>query len=198
MSGSRRSLRNRKKKDEDFVPKTPVKRDLQEAASAPARKLTRLYEHSIDDSYDKNVAHLFSLSNEELEEASQVTARLTHSTLFNHAPDPRTPLQRAAATGSLAEVNLIVAAGTFVDDISGCGQTALFLATEAGHVNVVRALLAAHADPAIVNFRHGKRVGSPLDLVECIKLTPNHEEIFSLFIEHQLPKFEAFKNKIMP
>lgn len=56
-------------------------------------------------------------------------------------------LARAAGDGDAAAVVRLLSDGTEVDGLGGDGRTALDLAVHAGHVDVVRVLLEAGADP---------------------------------------------------
>ena len=195
MAGSRRKSLGKKNQDKDFVPKKITKRPSESVFTAPAGKLIKSKELAQDDIYNKNVAHLFSLGQEELNEATQVVDRLFFAEMFFAPP---TPLQKAAINGDLEELEEILKTGVRIDDCNGCGQTALFLATEAGHVAVVRELLRRSANPETVNYRNGQRIGSPVDLVTYNKSTPNYQAILGLFIEYQMPKFDAFSGFKIP
>jgi ankyrin repeat protein len=197
MGCSMSRSRSKKKKDEDFVPKNYSKRALQDVGSEPVRKAIRLKEKAVDDSYDKNVAHLFSMSDAEFDEATQVSERVLNAYSFFTQNAP-TSLQSAAAVGDLAAVKRIIATGVRIDECDAGGQTALFLATEQGHVEVVRELLWSFANPDTINYRHGQRLGSPMDLVAYMKTSPNYQQMMALFLDHQLEKFNPYENLIMP
>ena len=61
--------------------------------------------------------------------------------------DDDTPLTDAARHGRRAEVMRLLAAGTSVDDSKrdGSGTTALFIASQEGHLSIVTALIEAGA-----------------------------------------------------
>lgn len=67
-----------------------------------------------------------------------------------------TPLMQAAEGGNLDEVSVLVGRGTDVNiAIRPWGHTALMLATGRGHLEIVRTLLKAGANPNAVAFGHG-------------------------------------------
>jgi ankyrin repeat protein len=63
--------------------------------------------------------------------------------------DGATPLHVAAATGAIAEVRALLAAGVAVDAVDGQGRTALLLAVAEDRVGVARVLLEAGASPNV-------------------------------------------------
>ena len=61
--------------------------------------------------------------------------------------DRATPLHAAAATGDMAEVRALLAAGVAVDAVDRQGRTALLLAVEGDRAEIARVLLDAGASP---------------------------------------------------
>ena len=61
------------------------------------------------------------------------------------AKEREASLLEAAHRGDLAQVQLLLAQGTNVDAADGHGMVSLHFAASAGHLEVVRALLAASA-----------------------------------------------------
>ena len=63
--------------------------------------------------------------------------------------DRATQLHVAVATGAMAEVRTLLAAGVAVDAVDEQGRTALLLAVEGDRVEIARVLLDAGASPNV-------------------------------------------------
>ena len=81
------------------------------------------------------------------------------------SPSPSAGLHAAARNGDLAQVDRLLAQGASLNAPDAAGRTPLILATMQGHVDVVRHLLAAGANPALLDregldaLQHARRQG---------------------------------------
>ncbi len=104
-----------------------------------------------------------------------------------------TPLQRAAANNDIEAIQRILREaqnGFNIDDRNGSGITALWFATRKGHVEAVRLLMDAGADPRHESSRNGKSLNCPKDLVSDVKTNiPNREAINALLESKRFIRF---------
>ena len=81
------------------------------------------------------------------------------------SPSPSAGLHAAARNGDLAQVDRLLAQGASLNAPDEAGRTPLIVATVQGHVEVVRRLLAAGANPALLDregldaLQHARRQG---------------------------------------
>jgi ankyrin repeat protein len=93
------------------------------------------------------------------------------------AIDMDSPLQAAAANGNVKIVRLLLAHKPWVDHHCCRNPTALGMATDAGHLEVVRLLLEAGADPSVKGeYQDPARPETPLQVAE----RKGHSEIARL------------------
>jgi len=82
----------------------------------------------------------------------------------SHASELDSPLQTAAADGDAELVRLLLAHKPWVDHRCCTDPPALGIAVAAGHVEVVRLLLEAGADPSITSVYDKPQLETPLDV----------------------------------
>lgn len=82
----------------------------------------------------------------------------------------------AASKGDLKAVELFLKAQISINEPNSSGNTALVMATNKGHVEVAKALLAAGADPYL------KSSAGTSSFVDAVRL--NREALVKLFVEH--------------
>ena len=81
------------------------------------------------------------------------------------SPSPSAGLHAAARNGDLAQVDRLLAQGASLNAPDEAGRTPLIVATVQGHIEVVRRLLAAGANPALLDregldaLQHARRQG---------------------------------------
>lgn len=83
---------------------------------------------------------------------------------------------KAASKGDVKAVELFIKAQIGIDDPNSQGNSALVMATNKGHVEVVKALLAGGADPYL------KSSAGTSSFVDAVRL--NREPIVKLFVDH--------------
>ncbi len=96
-----------------------------------------------------------------------------------------TALVRASRAGSLASVEVLLAAGAAVDGAPG-GRTPLMVASSGGHLEVVEALLRAGARVDLAPERTGSRTLLPVELAS----RRGHEAIVDALVEAGAPRPE--------
>ncbi|MBA8888795.1 ankyrin repeat protein [Dokdonella fugitiva] len=99
-----------------------------------------------------------------LDRGAPVDAPASTDVLASHASEVDSPLQTAAGDGDAKLVRLLLAHKPWVDHRCCTDPPALGIAVAAGHVEVVRLLLEAGADPSITSVYDKPQLETPLDV----------------------------------